>query len=154
VLESSPLQVTQIDAFRIDIFGRRGLFVVLFAATMAGSLALAALALSPGGFGMIDITLLVLFAVTLPWMVAGFWNAVIGFLIMHFVADPMVTATEEEHARTKRKANPARTNWCHSNKAQQFESVASSAGTVRTVRTAERARLPQAIEASSPPGNG
>jgi membrane glycosyltransferase len=89
VLESSPLQVAQIDAFRIDIFGRRGLFVVLFAATMAGSLALAALALSPGGFGMIDIVLLVLFAVTLPWTVAGFWNAVIGFLIMHFAADPI-----------------------------------------------------------------
>jgi membrane glycosyltransferase len=71
------------------MFGRRVLFVVLFAATMAGSLALAALALAPGGFGMIDIALLVLFAVTLPWMVAGFWNAVIGFLIMRFAADPI-----------------------------------------------------------------
>ena len=30
-----------------------------------------------------------LFAVTLPWMVAGFWNAVIGFLIMRFAADPI-----------------------------------------------------------------
>ena len=64
------------------------LFCVLFVATMAGSLALAALALSPGGFSIIDITLLVLFAVTLPWMVAGFWNALIGFLIMRFSADP------------------------------------------------------------------
>ncbi len=71
------------------MFGRRVLFVVLFAATMAGSLALAALALAPGGFGMIDIALLALFAVTLPWMVAGFWNAVIGFLIMRFAADPI-----------------------------------------------------------------
>ena len=71
-----------------DMFVRRLLFVVLFAATMAGSLALAALALAPGGFDLIDATLLVLFAVTLPWMVAGFWNAVIGFLIMRFSADP------------------------------------------------------------------
>ena len=69
--------------------GRRVLFAVLFAVTMAGSLALAALALSPGGFGIIDIVLLVLFAITLPWMVAGFWNAVIGFLIMRFSADPI-----------------------------------------------------------------
>ena len=30
-----------------------------------------------------------LFAVTLPWMVVGFWNAVIGFLIMRFAADPI-----------------------------------------------------------------
>lgn len=72
-----------------DIFGRRVLFAGLFATTMAGSLTLAALALAPGGFGVIDITLLALFAVTLPWMVAGFWNAVIGFLIMRFSADPI-----------------------------------------------------------------
>ena len=65
------------------------MFAVLFAATMAGSLALAALALAPGGFGMIDMALLLLFAVTLPWMVAGFWNAVIGLLIMRFSADPI-----------------------------------------------------------------
>jgi membrane glycosyltransferase len=72
-----------------DIFGRRVLFATLFAATMAGSLALAGLALAPGGFGILDIMLLALFAVTLPWMVAGFWNAVIAFLIMRFSADPV-----------------------------------------------------------------
>jgi len=69
--------------------GRRALFCILFAATMAGSLALAGLALSPGGIGIIDIVLLVLFAMTLPWMVAGFWNAMIGFLIMRFSDDPI-----------------------------------------------------------------
>ncbi len=79
----------QADAAGNDIFGRRVLFAGLFATTMAGSLALAALALAPGGFGVIDMTLLALFAVTLPWMVAGFWNAVIGFLIMRFSADPI-----------------------------------------------------------------
>jgi membrane glycosyltransferase len=78
----------QADAAGNDIFGRRVLFAVLFAATMAGLLALAALALAPGGFGMTDAILLGLFAVTLPWMVAGFWNAVIGFLIMRFSVDP------------------------------------------------------------------
>jgi len=68
--------------------GRRALFAVLAAATMAGSLALAARALSPGGLGVLDIVLLVLFTVTLPWMVVGFWNAVIGFVIMRLAADP------------------------------------------------------------------
>ena len=77
------------DSTGNDIFGRRMLFAVLFGGTMAGSLALAALALAPGGFGIIDIILLALFAVTLPWMVAGFWNAVIGFVIMRFSADPI-----------------------------------------------------------------
>jgi membrane glycosyltransferase len=89
VLEHSPPQAIDADAAGNDIFGRRLLFAVLFAATMAGSLALAALALAPGGFGMVDITLLALFAVTLPWMVAGFWNAVIGLLIVRLCADPI-----------------------------------------------------------------
>lgn len=87
MLERSPLQALQAESAENDIFGRRLLFAVLFAVTMAGSLALAVLALAPGGFGIVDMTLLVLFAITLPWMVAGFWNAVIGFLIMRFSAD-------------------------------------------------------------------
>jgi membrane glycosyltransferase len=81
----------QTEAAGNDLFGRRVLFAVLFAATMAAVLALAALALTPGGLGIIDLTLLALFAITLPWMVAGFWNAVIGFLIVHFFADPIAT---------------------------------------------------------------
>jgi membrane glycosyltransferase len=79
----------QADAAGNDISGRRVLFAVLFAITMAGVLVLAALALAPGGFDIIDVTLLALFAVTLPWMVAGFWNAVIGFLIVRLAADPI-----------------------------------------------------------------
>jgi membrane glycosyltransferase len=89
VLERSPTPTLQADAAENDIFGRRVLFAVLFAVTMAGSLALAALALAPGGFSITDAMLLVLFAVTLPWMVAGFLNAVIGFLIMRFSVDPV-----------------------------------------------------------------
>ena len=79
----------QAAASENQLFGRRVLFAALFAATMAGSLALAALALSPGGFSLTDVILLVLFAVTLPWMVAGFWNALIGFWIMRFSGDPV-----------------------------------------------------------------
>ncbi len=89
MLERSPPQALQADAAGNDISGRRVLFAVLFATTMAGVLVLAALALAPGGFDIIDITLLALFAVTLPWMVAGFWNAVIGFLIVRLAADPI-----------------------------------------------------------------
>jgi membrane glycosyltransferase len=89
VLERSPLRAIEAATSGKHLSGRRALFAVLFAVTMAGSLALAALALTPGGFGIADITLLALFAVTLPWMVAGFWNAVIGFLIMRFAADPI-----------------------------------------------------------------
>jgi membrane glycosyltransferase len=88
LLERLQPRAVEFDA-GIDLSGRRMLFAVLFAATMAATLALAALALAPGGFDMIDLALLLLFAVTLPWMVAGFWNALIGFLIMRFSADPI-----------------------------------------------------------------
>src|SRR5664279_4659859 len=69
--------------------GRRALYAALFAATGAGLLALAAVALSPGGFSIVDFVLLAMFALTLPWIVVGFWNAVIGFLIMRFAGDPI-----------------------------------------------------------------
>jgi len=68
--------------------GRRVLFGVLFAATMAVSLFLMAMALSAGGFSLADFAILALFALTLPWMVTGFWDAMIGFLIMR-LADPV-----------------------------------------------------------------
>jgi membrane glycosyltransferase len=87
-LERLPPRAVEADA-GIDLAIRRMLFAILFAVTMAASLVLAALALSPGGLDLIDWTLLLLFAVTLPWMVAGFWNAVIGFLILRFTADPI-----------------------------------------------------------------
>ncbi|MEA2906431.1 MAG: rane glycosyltransferase, partial [Alphaproteobacteria bacterium] len=68
---------------------RRALFAVLVLLTVAGLVALAAFALSPGGFGAVDIVLIVLFAVTLPWYVIGFWNATIGLVIMRFAPDPV-----------------------------------------------------------------
>lgn len=73
------------------MFARRAAFTILFVAAMTGSLCLAAMALSPGGLGGFDVVSLVLFAITLPWMVAGFCNALIGFVIMRFSADPVAT---------------------------------------------------------------
>lgn len=65
---------------------RRALFAVLAAATMAGELWLAAVAVPPYSVGA--VVFLVLFAVTLPWSVVGFWNATIGFLVMRLCRDP------------------------------------------------------------------
>jgi membrane glycosyltransferase len=72
---------------------RRILFLALVGLTMAAMIGLLALALSAGGFGFVDFILVVLFAVTLPWMVIGFWNATIGFLIMRLARDPVATVT-------------------------------------------------------------
>ena len=37
------------------MFARRAIFATLFSVTMAGSLGLAALALAPGGYGILDL---------------------------------------------------------------------------------------------------
>ena len=65
---------------------RRALFAVLVAATMVAVLWLATAAVPPRSFGAIAFFLL--FTVTLPWSVIGFWNATIGFLIMRFARNP------------------------------------------------------------------
>lgn len=68
---------------------RRALFAVLVAATMLAVLWLAAIAVPPYSLGAISF--LVLFAITLPWSVIGFWNAFIGFWIMRLARDPAIT---------------------------------------------------------------
>jgi membrane glycosyltransferase len=65
------------------------LFSGLVLITMGALQALAAEALSAGGFGIVDAVLLLLFGITLPWSVIGFWNAAIGFIIMRFARDPV-----------------------------------------------------------------
>jgi membrane glycosyltransferase len=67
---------------------RRTLFALLVALTMAAVLWLAAVAVPPTSFGA--LAFLLLFTITLPWSVIGFWNAVIGFLVMRFAEDPAV----------------------------------------------------------------
>ena len=69
---------------------RRVLFATLVIATIAGTLALAAYALSAGGFGALDALVLMFFGLTLPWTAIGFWDAVIGFCIMRFARDEIV----------------------------------------------------------------
>jgi membrane glycosyltransferase len=71
------------------VFGRRLLFALLVLSSIAGLLALATHALSAGGLGVTDILLIVLFGLTMPWSVIGFWNAAIGFVIMRFARDPI-----------------------------------------------------------------
>jgi membrane glycosyltransferase len=66
---------------------RRALFAVLVGAATAGILWLAAMAVPPRSAGA--VLFLALFAVALPWSVVGFWNAIIGFLIMSCSRDPI-----------------------------------------------------------------
>jgi membrane glycosyltransferase len=88
VLDRSPLPLANSTQAGKDVAVRPALFAVLVGATIVGMLRLATVALSAGGFGWMDGVLLLLFAFTLPWMVIGFWNSVIGFLLMRFTDDP------------------------------------------------------------------
>ena len=72
---------------------RRIWFFTVVGLTIAGLVWLACIALSPGGFSVVDFILVVMFAVTLPWVVIGFWNAMIGFLLMRFSPDPVAAVT-------------------------------------------------------------
>src|SRR4051812_41497925 len=65
---------------------RRALYAACVALTTLAVLWLAVVAVPPTSFG--GIAFLVLFTVTLPWSVVGFWNALIGFLLMRFSPDP------------------------------------------------------------------
>jgi membrane glycosyltransferase len=74
------------------LMSRRIFFVAVVLASMVGLVWLLSFALSAGGFGVTDFILVVLFAVTLPWSVIGFWNATIGLFIMR-AANPAAVVT-------------------------------------------------------------
>jgi len=85
----------------ILVTARRAVFALLVLATVAGLLWLAAATLAVGGHDWLDVALLACFAVTLPWAVIGFWNAVIGLLVMRFSADPVAAVFPAAAARAE-----------------------------------------------------
>ncbi len=73
----------------LSMTGRRVVFAGLVALTTAAMLWLMAATLAPGGLSKSDVAFMVLFGLTLPWLVIGFWNAAIGYLVMQFASDPV-----------------------------------------------------------------
>lgn len=67
---------------------RRVIFGLLVLFSLAAMASLMAYVLAPGGFNGVKLALLACFLITLPWLVVGFWHAVIGFGIMVFARDP------------------------------------------------------------------
>lgn len=67
---------------------RRIAFAALVILSALALLGLMAAVLFPQGPDPIGVAMLLLFALTLPWTAIGFWNAVIGFGLMHFARDP------------------------------------------------------------------
>jgi membrane glycosyltransferase len=83
---ATTLSATAASPVTTSLARRRALFAGLVGTTIAAVLWLALVAVPPYSAGAISF--LVLFMVTLPWSVVGFWNAAIGFLIMRFCRNP------------------------------------------------------------------
>ena len=73
---------------RLPIRRRRQLFAALVTSTVLIAAMLMIWTLSIGGLGATDLALIALFTLTLPWTAIGFWNAVIGLVIMRTASDP------------------------------------------------------------------
>lgn len=75
---------------------RRSVFCVLAVCTAAFMLWLMHQALSPETPTALYVTLMVLLGFTLPWMVVGFWNAVIGLLLCQLSTEPTAAVLPRE----------------------------------------------------------
>ncbi|HEY1940893.1 MAG TPA: glucans biosynthesis glucosyltransferase MdoH [Roseiarcus sp.] len=87
MLDRSGAPVVKAPRRTLALSRRRIVYFALVGCTMAGILRLATAAVPPADAGA--IAFLVLFTVTLPWTVIGFWNAAIGFLLMCGARDPV-----------------------------------------------------------------
>lgn len=70
---------------------RRIIFSFLLATSFLALATLMFVTLSPGGYSALDLFIFGCFLVTLPWTIIGFWNAVIGLLVMRLSKDPIAT---------------------------------------------------------------
>lgn len=81
---NSPINITPDLAITV----RRVIFSVLSLTTACLMLYLVHKTLAANTPFVLHVILLVLFALTLPWMVVGFWNAIIGLVICQCFKDP------------------------------------------------------------------
>jgi membrane glycosyltransferase len=93
LLERSSHDLALFAAASPSLAVRRASFLVLVVATTAGMLWLMAGALPARSFGVLDAVVLFLFAMTLPWIAIGFWNSLIGFLLLRFARDSAAAVT-------------------------------------------------------------
>ncbi len=72
----------------VTVMWRRRLFAFVCFATLVLMTDRLAQILAPGGFGPVEILMILMFVVFVPWSILGFWNSLLGFLLW-FTRDPM-----------------------------------------------------------------
>ena len=71
------------------IFKRRFLVASLNLATIGVLAYVMARVLGDDGWSWLDFGILASFVLGTPWTVVGFWNAVLGFYLLHFASAPV-----------------------------------------------------------------
>ncbi len=72
----------------MSVARRRQLFALLVIGCVVLLGGLMVKALSPHGLSLPEYVMLALFVITLPWMVIGFWNAMLGLVLLRSTRDP------------------------------------------------------------------
>src|SRR5262245_7898140 len=86
----APTLTTPTGLQSIEVLARRRRIVLaLNAMTYAAMLWAAAAILGAGGWTVVDMVLLLAFALGSPWTVLGFWNALIGLWLLHARRHPL-----------------------------------------------------------------
>lgn len=73
----------------LGLRSRRIVFATLVAATIAALTTAFSTVLDHGGWTVPEFVMLACFLVSSPWLVMGFWNAIIGFAVLRLSADPV-----------------------------------------------------------------
>ena len=87
---SVPFRAERASSVLSGVGPRRLLIAALVSSTVVTVAAWMALVLAWDGLSWFDYGMLASFVLTAPWVVLGFWNAAIGFVILHFTRDPVV----------------------------------------------------------------
>ncbi len=88
--DNTAVLTTPTGTQSIDELGRRRLIMVtLNVLTYFGLLWGVGTVLAAGGWTLVDMVMMVAFAIGSPWTVLGFWNSVIGLWLLHGARDPI-----------------------------------------------------------------
>jgi membrane glycosyltransferase len=86
---SSTLPASPAMPARPTMALRRALFAGLVFATVAGMTGWFVALLAGDGIGAIDVAMAGLFMISVAWLAHGFWNTVIGVMILHAAREPV-----------------------------------------------------------------
>ena len=85
-IEAEPLRGSTPER-EVRLRRRRLAFFSLVSATILFLLAGLATVFLQGGFSVLELMMILLFALNLPWIAIGFWNAAIGFVLLRLSRD-------------------------------------------------------------------